>query len=221
MAQQRVLPLVPQAELLGTLRAELAKLSDALATKHPELADCRFTPHDFCRLFATDLVNHGLPIHIGAALLGHLGVQTTHGYVTVFQEDVIRHYQTHLATRRAARSAREYRAPSATEWAEFEEHFDKRKVELGSCGRPYATPCEHEHACIRCPMLHVDPVMIDRLDEINTDLISRRELAQTNGWLGELEGIDLTLRFLQDRRADAQRLARLGSTNLGMPARRT
>ncbi|WP_373460597.1 hypothetical protein [Arthrobacter oryzae] len=32
-----------------------------------------------------------MPIHIGAALLGHLDVQTTYGYVTVFQEDVIRH----------------------------------------------------------------------------------------------------------------------------------
>lgn len=95
----------------GTLRAELAKLSDALAVEHPELARCRFTPHDFRRLFATDLVNHGLPIHIGAALLGHLDVQTTHGYVTVFQEDVIRHYQAHLAGRRAARPAREYRGP--------------------------------------------------------------------------------------------------------------
>lgn len=59
--------------------------------------------------------------------------------------------------------------------------------------------------------------MIGRLDEINTDLIARRELAQTKGWLGELEGIDLTLRFLQDKRTDAQRLARLGPTSLGMP----
>ncbi|WP_216636684.1 site-specific integrase [Arthrobacter sp. OY3WO11] len=202
----------------GSLRDELARLSDAVAAEHPELAGCRFTPHDFRRLFATDLVNHGLPIHIGAALLGHLDVQTTHGYVTVFQEDVIRHYQTHLAGRRAARAAREYRTPTTTEWAEFEEHFDKRKVELGNCGRPYATPCEHEHACIRCPLLQVDPVMIGRLDEINTDLIARRELAQTKGWLGELEGIDLTLQFLQDKRADAQRLVRLGPTNLGMPA---
>lgn len=200
-----------------TLRAELAKLSDALAVEHPELAGGRFTPHDFRRLFATDLVNHGLPIHIGAALLGHLDVQTTHGYVTVFQEDVIRHYQTHLAGRRAARPAREYRAASGSEWAEFEEHFDKRKVELGSCGRPYATPCEHEHACIRCPMLQVDPVMIDRLDEINEDLISRRALAETKGWLGELEGIDLTLRFLQEKREDAQRMARLATTDLGIP----
>ena len=31
------------------------------------------------------------------------------------------------------------------EWGEFEEHFDRHKVELGSCGRPSGTPCQHEH----------------------------------------------------------------------------
>jgi integrase len=37
---------------------------------HPEFGTAGFTPHDFRRLLATDLVNNGLPIHIGAALLG-------------------------------------------------------------------------------------------------------------------------------------------------------
>ena len=204
----------------SALRAELAKLSNTLAAEYPALVDCRFTPHDFRRLFATDLVNHGLPIHIGAALLGHLDVQTTHGYVTVFNEDVIRHYQTHLANRRTARPAIEYRPATSTEWDEFEIHFDKRKVELGQCGRPYATPCEHEHACIRCPMLQIAPAMLERLDEIDTDLIARRAQAQTEGWLGELEGIDLTRRFLAEKRADAQRRNTLIPVNLGIPALR-
>uniref|UniRef100_UPI003F49465C tyrosine-type recombinase/integrase n=1 Tax=Paenarthrobacter ureafaciens TaxID=37931 RepID=UPI003F49465C len=201
----------------GTLRTALAKLSDAIAIEHPELAGTRFTPHDFRRLLATDLVNNGLPIHIGAALLGHLDIQTTHGYVTVFREDVVRHYQKHLADRRAARPPREYKAPTEAEWAEFEEHFDKRKVELGNCGRPYATPCEHEHACIRCPMLHVDPRMLQRLDEIQEDLTARRELAETRGWLGELEGIDLTLKFLGDKRTAVQARSGNGAAHLGIP----
>ena len=59
--------------------------------------------------------------------------------------------------------------------------------------------------------------MIDRLDEIKDDLIARRGLAKIKGWLGELEGIDLTLQFLQDKRADAHRLASRGPTDLGMP----
>lgn len=45
------------------------------------------------------------------------------------------------------RPQEEYRPVIDGEWREFEEHFDKRKLELGSCGRPCATPCSHEHAC--------------------------------------------------------------------------
>lgn len=105
---------------------------------------------------------------------------------------------------------------TAEEWTEFEAHFDKRKVELGSCGRPYATPCSHEHACIRCPMLHVEPKMITRLTEIETDLASRRERARSEGWIGEIEGIDLTLTFLRRKRFDAERLSKQ-TTALGLP----
>ena len=97
----------------GALREMLLRLCASLAEQHPQLASIRFTPHDFRRLFATDLANHGLPSHIGAALLGHLNIQTFHGYVAVLQEDVICHYQAHLANRRAGRPAVEYR-PSPT-----------------------------------------------------------------------------------------------------------
>ncbi|WP_406067709.1 hypothetical protein [Streptomyces sp. NBC_01020] len=68
--------------------------------------------------------------------------------LAVFNEDVIRRYVTHLDNRRKIRPSDEYRPASTAEWDEFTEHFDKRKVELGSCGRPYGTPCQHEHACL-------------------------------------------------------------------------
>jgi site-specific recombinase XerC len=131
----------------------LKKLQDncaEIAREHPQFAGIKFTPHDFRRIFATDLVNNGLPIHIGAALLGHANLQTTRGYVAVFDEDVVRHYQQFLERRRQLRPTEEYRPTTEQEWADFENHFDKRKVELGNCARPYGTPCNHEHACIRC-----------------------------------------------------------------------
>jgi site-specific recombinase XerD len=78
-------------------------------------APLRFTPHDFRRIFATELVNSGLPIHIGAALLGHLGLQTTRGYVAIYPEQVIEHFQAFIDRRRAARSSEEYREPTDTE----------------------------------------------------------------------------------------------------------
>lgn len=49
-------------------------------------------------------------------------------------------------------------------------HFELRKVELGTCGRPYGTPCAHEHASVRCPMLRVEPRQQARLVEIAHNL---------------------------------------------------
>ena len=201
----------------SAVRSQLTRLCQRLAPQHPALAGIGFTPHDFRRLFATDLINHGLPIHIGAALLGHLSIQTTHGYVAVFNEDLVRHYQTHLAERRTQRPQSEYRPTTEKEWHEFEQHFDKRKVELGQCGRPYGTTCQHEHACIRCPMLRIDPTMAGRLEEIRADLITRRDRADQEGWLGEIEGIDLTLQFVSDKMREAQRATSYTTVNLGMP----
>jgi integrase len=65
----------------ATVLRALQRLSQRIAQTDPVFAGTVFTPHDFRRIFATDLVNSGLPIHIGAALLGHLNVQTTRGYV--------------------------------------------------------------------------------------------------------------------------------------------
>jgi site-specific recombinase XerD len=208
----------PRAMSIGMARDLVRRAAKALVPHHPEFADVRFSPHDFRRLFATDLVNNGLPIHLGAALLGHLNIQTTRGYVAVFEEDVVRHYQEFLDRRRAQRPVSEYRKPTSDEWAEFEEHFDKRKVELGSCGRPYGTPCQHEHACIRCPMLSINPKMVPRLDELEDDLLARRQRALGEGWRGEVDGIDLTLTFLRGKRDQARRAAARGPVSLGMPA---
>jgi len=57
-----------------TVLQRLKRLCAELASQHPAFATTPFTPHDFRRIFATELVNSGLPIHIGAALLGHLNV---------------------------------------------------------------------------------------------------------------------------------------------------
>lgn len=210
-----------RAMSMATIGQYIRNATDALARTRPEFASIPFAPHDFRRLLATELVNNGLPIHIGAALLGHLNAQTTRGYVAVFSEDVIVHYQQFLDRRRTRRPDDEYRTPTDQEWHDFNEHFDKRRVELGSCGRPYGTNCAHEHACIRCPMLSIDPKMLSRLDELEQDLLARRGRAVEEGWRGEIEGLDLTLTFLRSKRARAQRTARLGTpsqVDLGMPA---
>ena len=47
----------------------------------------------------------------------------------------------------------------------------------------------------------------------------RRKRAASEGWLGEIEGIDRTLQCLRDKRSDALRLTRITrQVHLGMPA---
>jgi hypothetical protein len=53
----------------------------------------------------------------------------------------------------------------------------------------------------RCPMLHVDPRVLTRLRELEDDLVARVDRAVDEGWFGEIEVIDLSLRLLRENRA--------------------
>ena len=66
-------------------------------------------------------------------------------------------------------------------------------------------------------MLDINPKMLPRLDEIESDLLARRARAEHEGWLGEVEGIDLTLTFLRQKREETQRLARIAPVGTGTP----
>ncbi len=165
-----------------------------------------FQPHDFRRLLATEAVNNGLPLHIAAKLLGHADLNTTRGYVAVYEEEVVRQFQVHLGRRRALRPPHEYREPTAAEWAEFEQHFRRRRMALGDCFRPYGTDCPHEHACIRCPQLRVDTAQLPRLLEIEADTLRLLAEARQHGWDGEAAGLEATLAHLQGKKAQAERV---------------
>jgi integrase len=183
----------------------------------------RYTAHDFRRMFTTEAVTGGLPVHIAAKILGHRNIATTQTYLAVFQDELVRTYRAFLDKRRAMRPEAEYREPTTEEWREFEEHFEKRKLELGTCGRPYGTPCQHEHACIRCPMLRPDPAARNRLTEIIKNLADRIAEARINGWLGEVDGLQVSLNAARSKLAALDRTARIttpGTADLGMPAYR-
>jgi hypothetical protein len=66
-------------------------------------------------------------------------------------------------------------------------------------------------------MLNINPKMLPRLDEIEDDLMARRARAEQEAWLGEVEGIDLTLTFLRQRREGTKRLTRIAPVGLGTP----
>lgn len=153
----------------------------------------RFTPHDFRRIFITDVIRNGLPPHIAQIIAGHQNLNVTMGYKAVYPDEAIQAHLAFLSRRRALRPSEEYRTPTDEEWQEFLGHFERRKVSIGTCARAFGTPCAHEHACVRCSMLWPDGAQRERLGEIRDSLVARIAEAKREGWLGEVEGLQLSL----------------------------
>jgi hypothetical protein len=180
----------------------------------------RFVPHDFRRIFITDAIMHGMPPHIAQLVAGHRDINVTLGYKAVYPEEVISAHRAFIARRRALRPAEEYRTPTEDEWAEFLGHFERRKLSLGTCGRSYATPCIHEHACIRCPLLRPDPAQRTRLTQIRDNLIARIDEARRERWAGDVEGLEVSLAAAGHKLTQMDEItARRAVVHLGMPER--
>ncbi|MEV7304103.1 tyrosine-type recombinase/integrase [Streptomyces clavifer] len=181
-------------------------------------APLRYTPHDFRRLFITDAILNGLPPHIAQVIAGHQDINVTLGYKAVYPEEAIQAHMAFLARRRSLRPSEEYRVPTDEEWQEFLGHFERRKVSVGACGRAFGTPCIHEHACVRCPMLWPEPAQRDRLVEIRDNLLARIAEAEREGWLGEVEGLQMSLAGAQEKPAQLDRRpAGRSVVDLGIP----
>ena len=138
--------------------------------------------------------------------------------VAVYPEEVINGHRAFIARRRALRPSQEYRTPTEQEWTEFLGHFERRKVSTGTCGRSYATACIHEHACIRCPLLRPDPAQRDRLIDICDNLVARIDEAEHEGWLGEVDGLKVSLTAARNKLAQlAQIASRHAAVKVGTP----
>jgi len=165
----------------------------------------RCTAHDFRRMFITEAVMNGLPPHIAQIIAGHENINVTMGYKAVYPEEAIEAHLAFLARRRALRPTEEYRTPTDDEWQEFLGHFERRKVSVGTCARAFSTPCIHEHACVRCSMLWPDPAQRTRLVEICENLTARIAEAEREGWLGEVDGLRVSLAGAKDKVAQIDR----------------
>jgi integrase len=178
----------------------------------------RFTPHDFRRIFVTDAVMNGMPPHLAQLICGHGNINTTMGYKAVYPEEVITAHRAFIARRRATRPGEEYRTPTDAEWEEFLGHFERRKVAHGTCGRAYGTSCIHEHACLRCSLLRPDPAGRDRIVEVCDNLVARIAEAKREGWLGEVEGLEVHLAGAREKLSQIDQIAsRRTVTDLRMP----
>ena len=161
-----------------------------------------------------------MPPHIAQLVAGHRDINTTMGYKAVYPEEVINGHRAFITRRRALRPAAGIPRPHRRGMGRVPGHFERRKVALGDCGRSYDTPCIHEHACLRCPLLRPDPAQRPRLAQICGNLTARIAEAEAARWLGEAEGLKVSLAGASDKLAQMDQITarRSATINLGMPA---
>ncbi|WP_326791871.1 hypothetical protein OHA79_05340 [Streptomyces sp. NBC_00841] len=84
----------------------------------------------------------------------------------------------------------------------------------------YGTDCAHEHACVRCPVLIVSPKERPGLLEMRRNLMDRIAEAEREGWLGEAEGLSVSLPAAEEEIAqlDAREERQKSPIFLGVPA---
>jgi hypothetical protein len=73
--------------------------------------------------------------------------------------------------------------------------------------------------CVRCSLLRPDPAQRPRLTDIRDNLIARIAEAEREGWLGEVEGLQVSLAGARGKldHLDAEAARRPSTVNLGMP----
>jgi hypothetical protein len=161
---------------------------------------------------------NGMPRHIAQLVVGHRDINTTMGYKAVYPEEVINGHRALITRRRATRPSEEYFTPTDQEWEGFLGHFERRRVALGECGRAYGTGCVHEHSCLRCSLLRPDPGQRQRITNIRDNLLARIAEAEREHWLGEVEGLKVSLAGAEQKLAQLDERARHAATvNLGIP----
>ena len=74
-------------------------------------------------------------------------------------------------------------------------------------------------ACVRCSLLRPDPAQRIRLEQIRDNMQARIVEAKREGWLGEVEGLQVSYSGVKDKLAqlDAAMRRSTSSTALGIP----
>ncbi len=178
-----------------------------------------FSPHDFRRIFVTDAIMNGLPPHIAQVICGHKNIDTTIGYKAVYPAETIEGPPGVHRPSAGLPPRRGVPDPDGGGVGLLPRPLREAEgVHRHLCTR-FGSPCIHEHACVRGPLLRPDPDQRARLAEIRDNLIARITEAEQEGWLGEIEGLQVSLASAEEKLAqlDAAQVRQRQVIDLGMP----
>ena len=146
-------------------------------------------------------------------------INTTMGYNAVYPDEAIDAHRAFIARRRALRPGEEYRTPTDEEWEEFLGHFERRKLSLGDL-RPRLWHRLHPRAqpASAAPCFAPTPPSGPTGGDPRQPHRPHRR-GQREGWLGEVEGLHVSLAAAQQKLAQLDDLtARRAAIQLGMPS---
>lgn len=99
----------------------------------------------------------------------------------------------------------------------------KVDFDLIKAGQHLRVDVEHgtPEACVRCSLLRPDPAQRGRLEEIRDNLIARIAEAEREGWLGEVEGLKVSLAGAEEKLRQLDRgHGQHAAVDLGIPTTR-
>jgi len=83
--------------------------------------------------------------------------------------------------------------------------------------RSPSAPGKFREACVRCALLWPDPAQRPRLLEIRDNLTARIAEAEREGWLGEIEGLQVSLAAAEDKLSQIDKRSPETTVDLGTP----
>jgi hypothetical protein len=176
-----------------------------------------FQPHDFRRIFVTDAIMNGLPPHIAQVICGTRA--STPRWATRPYTPPKRSKPTapsslaaaqHVPVRNIAHQPTRNGTPSS---------HTSRSARCPSAHVPGHSVRPDPRTRVRCSLLRPDPTQRGRLEEIRDNLEARIIEAKREGWLGEVEGLQVSYTGVRDKLAqiDTTMHRAESATELGMP----
>jgi len=146
----------PSPIAYSAVRDRLARVSRAAGTKRSDGSELVLRPHDCRRMFASELLNNNVPVHVIQALLGHAGLDTVMVYAKLYPATLIEEYRKAVrATYSDFHGPDSLRAPTAEEWREFSAACNLRDMGTHLCALPTGDHCSRGLVCLGCS--HAQP----------------------------------------------------------------
>jgi integrase len=146
----------PSPIAYSAVRDRLARASRLAGARRADGSPLLLRPHDCRRMFASELLNNNVPVHVIQALLGHASLDTVMVYAKLYPATLVDEYRKAVrATYSDFHGPDSLRAPTLEQWREFSAACNLRDMGTHLCALPTGDHCSRGLICLGCS--HAQP----------------------------------------------------------------